>query len=602
MSKNLVTERALCNRRGVNYLSSSTDSFAIPILLGESPNDPKHLVQVTKVVKSSDFRSDGYVTRIVSQYELEDHKEVRYVSLSPDGRVLLVVNNSHEILFIDSKACKVWRKIDLSHYNKSTAIKSIIWMNSSMKMVIIVWNDRFLCVSLDQHQQVNVLRHHRGIDFAMTTNNGNIFCIISGEQIIFIKDVMNYTEGCSHGVAASTTKSVSSSLQSLTIGQTKFVGATAVNDSIIAFKHFASSADSDIDPIVKAKSSSSNNANNATGGGFKHILSGTSIRDALHVPASEEDEDAQLIIPSNNSNISIGQGCFNMVEDISNGLNSMPLIQEINKHDGDAVQSSNSKHLSFKPEKISDQSSFIVQKRDSEKTYYTLSSDDPKEDEHTKNFDIMCCCACGADEYLVALGSGLGGKIYVYKLSQLRAIIAMKIDLEDDHTCKGLSFVDSSRKTKCLHILIGIKKETKGASGLTSVSLRCEYELFSNLVDVKVDEDLSTSVYKHKFEDPSFDLAGLVALVGEMKESFQFSLSKIEKKLEEQHDMIQVLNEKLDAIQYSTSRNVNSTTSGISNVVAGEYKNTKLNQNSPSRQYVGHIQERGKINVNLLKK
>ena len=87
-----------------------------------------------------------------------------------------------------------------------------------------------------------------------------------------------------------------------------------------------------------------------------------------------------------------------------------------------------------------------------------------------------------------------------------------------------------------------------------------------------------------------------------MKESFQSSLSKIEEKLEEQHDMIKVLNEKLDTIQHSTSRDINSTTSHISNIDASEYKNTKLNQNSPSRQYVGHIQERGKINVNLLKK
>ena len=98
--------------------------------------------------------------------------------------------------------------------------------------------------------------------------------------------------------------------------------------------------------------------------------------------------------------------------------------------------------------------------------------------------------------YLVAVGSGLNGLVYVYKLQNTHAKLVDTVQLDQGHTCKGLSFLcdDSDINTEeghvCLHVLTGLRKEN-GAGSLTSVSVRCEYKLSSMFVYIKKDIDLS---------------------------------------------------------------------------------------------------------------
>ena len=624
MSRSIIAERAFCYRKGVNYLSSASNTFAIPTLTGESHHHSKHMVLVNRVVKAVGSQSVvDRKTKVVSRQELEEHEEVCQVSTSPDGLLLAVVSSSHKMLFIDSKAGRLYKKIDLSDYS-TRSVKSIIWMNARMKMVIVVWNDRFLCVSLDEFHGDNVLKYHKDVDFAFAINEGNTLCIISGERVSMVEDVLQYkeasndTDSCSVDIKSSSLFSIPSPLSSLSLTEsvTKFGAASALFDSVIAFKH--STTGGDLDSLIKSRFSSSN-SNNTAVGSFKHILSGTSIRDALHVPGTEEEENSQLIIPSSNFNVNLGQGDVNIVQDINNnGSRSISLIQEVSNSCEEKIQGHNGgEQLSPKTDVGEDtgySGTFVVHKMDGERICYTLSCSDSQEEKDIKSTDIMCCCLCANEEYLVALGSGLKGQIYVYRLYQLEGHLVKKIQLDSDHTCKGLSFLDIEQKggNKCLHILFGMKKEGKGINGLTSVSLRGEYKLWSMFAEIDKNArcEASVSEYYEEKEMNSTDISKLIFMMNDMKQSFQSSLSKIESRLSEQSAMINQLNEKVDKLQddnthrrYADRMN---TPTGVSrdsnNFGEDNYRHVKLNQNSPSRQYVGHIQERGKININLSRK
>ena len=107
-----------------------------------------------------------------------------------------------------------------------------------------------------------------------------------------------------------------------------------------------------------------------------------------------------------------------------------------------------------------------------------------------------------------------------------------------------------------------------------------------------------------------------------MKLTFQCGLSKIEDTLQKQTVVIKELSDKVDHLwglsrrvsssgyshdessnssSSSGSGSINTNSVGVGN--RSNYGHTKLNQNSPSRQYVGHVQEnKGRINVSLSRK